>query len=395
MSTADTILSVCSWDDYLGGGEFVARNGANNVGLQGTSDVRSQLPGQAAVSEVSVCGAGRGRVSLFFFNLDLLPEKFSSIQDQILDRGELERRDRLRFPELRRRFSAAHVGMRVLLARYLRSEDICKSGSWGGELIRWAGRLVFARGDWGKPYLAGFRTEAQERRAGRYLSGGRANSLATSACNVARAEVASAGDTGAHGQDWIAFNLTHSEGWAALAVTAGRVSSQNFWFTEPNSGWGWEKGKLIESCGSYKTDWLPEVGLDLEVSSLKDRAGVAERFFTPKECEYISGNGCTAKLGVASEECAERFSWVWTRKEACLKLWGTGLKGIPLNSFEVLDGLPHPASAMTEQPEVLSRVEKFTALCRSLYSWRLSLGLQLSLALNFVPYQIEIVRLHG
>lgn len=66
------------------------------------------------------------------------------------------------------------------------------------------------------------------------------------------------------------------------------------------------------------------VGADIE--KIKEAEyGIAKRFFTAREQEYI----------VESDEgAAERFYEVWTRKEAYCKYLGKGLS-LPLNTFDV------------------------------------------------------------
>ncbi len=59
-----------------------------------------------------------------------------------------------------------------------------------------------------------------------------------------------------------------------------------------------------------------EVGVDIEqIRSEFDAAGIARRFFPPQEAAAVAADpGCFFRL--------------WTRREACLKLLGTGLAGI-------------------------------------------------------------------
>ena len=70
-----------------------------------------------------------------------------------------------------------------------------------------------------------------------------------------------------------------------------------------------------------------EVGIDLEQlenrRSNPDYMRLAERFFTEEEAEYIASSGLSD------------FIRIWTMKEACVKLKGTGIAG-GLNRFTVV-----------------------------------------------------------
>lgn len=104
------------------------------------------------------------------------------------------------------------------------------------------------------------------------------------------------------------FNLTHSEDWAALALS-----------------------------------WDSPVGIDIEaIRPLAEN--VAERFFSPRERSDL------ATLDAAT--ALRRFYALWTCKEALLKATGWGLT-IPLDSFDVVfdGGTPR-----------LARFEESTAL---------------------------------
>lgn len=99
------------------------------------------------------------------------------------------------------------------------------------------------------------------------------------------------------------FNLAHSEGRAALAVTSSA-----------------------------------EVGVDLEAlrpGFAEDR--IAERFFAPAEVAHLRG------LPVGEQRVA--FFECWTRKEAFLKAHGGGLS-VPLDAFVVRFAMAKPAALL-------------------------------------------------
>ena len=70
-----------------------------------------------------------------------------------------------------------------------------------------------------------------------------------------------------------------------------------------------------------------EVGCDVERVK-NGRLGVAERFFTPEEREFIN-------IGKNEKEKNERFFRLWTLKESFIKANGAGLS-MSMNSFSVL-----------------------------------------------------------
>ncbi len=87
----------------------------------------------------------------------------------------------------------------------------------------------------------------------------------------------------------LSFNLAHSGDWAALAVSTGG-----------------------------------ELGVDLEVfRQVRDARAIARRYFAPSE-----------HAAIEADEPDTPFLRVWTRKEAVVKLIGTGLLQ-PLTSFAV------------------------------------------------------------
>ena len=94
------------------------------------------------------------------------------------------------------------------------------------------------------------------------------------------------------GRATLRFNLAHSGGLALCAVAQGR-----------------------------------EVGVDLEQIRLVDEADqIAERFFSARECATIRA--------LPSRTRQAAFFTCWTRKEAVVKAWGTGL-ALPLDRFDV------------------------------------------------------------
>ena len=103
-------------------------------------------------------------------------------------------------------------------------------------------------------------------------------------------------------EDWewpIRFNVSHSRGIALYAFSGGL-----------------------------------EVGVDVEeIRSDFASEEIAERFFSAGELEELRG--------LPAELKADGFFNCWTRKEAYVKAWGSGL-GIPLDSFGVtlIPGVP-------------------------------------------------------
>ncbi len=145
-----------------------------------------------------------------------------------LSSGEQARAARFRCDHHRRRYVAAHVALRRILSRYTGVPPA---------------NLSFSASPHGKPYL----------------------------------------------ESPIRFNLSHSEGFAMLAITCGR-----------------------------------ELGVDIEVlRPYPDAASIAAHYFHPDE---LAGSG-------AREDA---FLRLWTMKEAYLKCVGMGLSR-PLNSFSIFD----------------------------------------------------------
>jgi 4'-phosphopantetheinyl transferase len=161
--------------------------------------------------------------------------------ERVLSREELERASRFRFPQLTSAYVITHGVLRLLLARYLDRDP--------------AG-ISFVQGVQGKPALS----KAPP----------------------------------------VEFNLTHSEGMAAVAVTIG--------------------------C---------PLGVDLEhLRPLPDMEEIAGRYFCPEEAAEL--------LSLAPGEREQAFFRCWTRKEAYIKAVGDGLS-CPLDSFQVTIQADMPA----------------------------------------------------
>lgn len=107
----------------------------------------------------------------------------------------------------------------------------------------------------------------------------------------------------------------------------------------------------ISHAGDYVVLAYGDVplGVDIEQIREKDNLRVARRCFTEREYAYVSGQKeassqepagapgeVAEKSGFKSDDslCAERFFYLWTMKEAYLKLTGDGIS-VPLNSFEI------------------------------------------------------------
>jgi 4'-phosphopantetheinyl transferase len=94
--------------------------------------------------------------------------------------------------------------------------------------------------------------------------------------------------------------------------------------------------------------WEREVGVDIEEDNPRVNVfEVAPTVFTPLELEFV--------LGAASPlEARSNFYRLWTRKEAVLKVWGTGLT---LDAREVSVGSPHGAVKVTHPKQSACWVE--------------------------------------
>lgn len=88
----------------------------------------------------------------------------------------------------------------------------------------------------------------------------------------------------------------------------------NFHFSVSHSG----------SCVAFVCDNSP-IGIDVEEIS-NAKIEIAKRFFSPNEYKYI----------LESKNQNNEFYGIWTKKEAYIKLLGTGL-ATPLSSFDVTE----------------------------------------------------------
>lgn len=147
----------------------------------------------------------------------------------------------------------------------------------------------------------------------------------------------------------VQFNVSHSEGWAALAFTVG--------------------------C---------PVGIDLElIRPMPDMQRLAERFFCPEETAEI--------MAAPGGERERAFFSCWARKEAYVKASGEGLSA-PLNGFCV--------SASPEMPPHIVHVGHDTSAAQAwtLHDLQLSSGYAAALAYrggqrSLLVYQAEVARL--
>jgi 4'-phosphopantetheinyl transferase len=166
-------------------------------------------------------------ISLAGAEVHLWRIRLAPCSDELLSEDERARARRFRFPLHRERFVAARSALRRILAAYL---DLDPAG------------LRFQYSPHGKPRLE---------------------------------------------QEWLRFNLAHSEDLALCAVAHGR-----------------------------------EVGVDIERIRPRPDEGIPERFFSPSEAAQLRGLPPPA------------FYRYWTAKEAWLKARGEGLS-VALDSFDV------------------------------------------------------------
>jgi 4'-phosphopantetheinyl transferase len=173
-------------------------------------------------------------VHVWFANLDLPDSEVDRLKGA-LSSDECLRATRFYFQRDRQRFVAGRALLRTILGSYL---------NFAPE------RLRFAYGPRGKPKLVG--------------------------C----------------GDGTLRFNLSHSQGFALIAVA-----------------------------------WRGEIGVDIEcIRPLRDLEELAERYFSPRE-------NASFRTVPASQQ-PEAFFNCWTRKEAYLKARGDGLAQ-PLDAFDV------------------------------------------------------------
>lgn len=164
----------------------------------------------------------------------------------LLSADEKERAARYRFERDASRFVAARCGLRRVVSLYAGLP---------------AGRLVFAYGSNGKPSLAG-------------------------------------------GPAGLRFNLSHSDGRAAVAVRVGE-----------------------------------ELGIDIErVRPIPDAGRMVERYFSARARAHFDA--------LRAEERDEAFLRLWTRQEAYLKALGEGLAGAldgePSDGWRIVEFSPAP-----------------------------------------------------
>jgi 4'-phosphopantetheinyl transferase len=181
-------------------------------------------------------GGSNPAAEVWFANLEIPEDEFRQLAE-FLDPDEHARAARFLRPHLARRFVAARGTLRLLLGQALAIPP---------QAVR------FRFGTYGKPSLA--------------------------------EECAASG---------LAFNLSHSEDGALIALA-----------------WGREVGVDLERL---------RPGIEIE--------SVAQRFFAPAEYEWILSYGPQDRL--------EPFYLCWTAKEAFLKAHGAGLT-FPLEKFSVL-----------------------------------------------------------
>jgi len=95
-----------------------------------------------------------------------------------------------------------------------------------------------------------------------------------------------------------------------------------------------------------------EIGVDIEEARGVDHAAIAQRFFSPAECEALRS--------LPAERRSRGFFEIWTRKEAFVKARGGGLT-IALDSFDVSLGEPARLLRVAGEPEP-ARVGRIEAL---------------------------------
>lgn len=134
-------------------------------------------------------------------------------------------------------------------------------------------------------------------------------------------------------------------------------------------GWAGKPHLRVPASGSFNLShsgdvalllWDPEGhewGIDLEVQRpIEDRDAVAQRVFTPAECEALER---AAQAGLDRDRT---FLQVWARKEACLKALGTGFSLEP-STFAAGLG-PAQARVRVELPALLQARMGATAVLK-------------------------------
>ncbi len=178
----------------------------------------------------------RGQVHVWYARLDLIGDAALAQYQSLLSQNEIARRNRYRFEKDRRLFLVSHALLRLSLSRYV---DVAPT--------RW----TFVQNRYGRPEIAEPRTDPPLR-----------------------------------------FNLSHTSGMAALAVTLGR-----------------------------------EIGVDVENRRRNiDAVGVAGRYFSACESAELRS--------LPPEQRQSRFFDFWTLKEAYIKARGMGLS-FPLRDFSM------------------------------------------------------------
>ena len=194
--------------------------------------------GLQPASSITISGVRIPSGELHLWTIDLDAAGDSADASAQLSGSERERAAAFKFERDRSRYVSAHVALRRILSRYAGVPP---------EAIR------YGSGPQGKPYL----DQAPEERG-------------------------------------IAFNLTHSEGFAMVAVA-----------------------------------WKREVGVDLEcLRPRPDVLPIASHYFHGREIDYLRQ--------VPASAASDAFLRLWTMKEAYIKCVGMGLS-LPLDSFSVLD----------------------------------------------------------
>ncbi|MBQ7503553.1 4'-phosphopantetheinyl transferase superfamily protein [bacterium] len=129
-------------------------------------------------------------------------------------------------------------------------------------------------------------------------------------------------------------------------------------------------GNLAAVSMACSGDGSSKIGLDLEEIDYKRSFGeIAARFYHPLENELLNRCG--------EAEKARLFTEIWTRKEACAKMWGTGLN-ISFASFSALaDSIAAPPNRLLPDGGLYT--------CRYLHCWSPRAGFTASSAANFVP----------